>query len=138
VKNWFIPIVAGVAVLAATSRAADALTRADWGAPAVAVSHTGGNWIIAGKKQAVILDEKTLGLEVNAQSVVWKMPASSTNDMIAKKAGTEFPLRLADAKNISIEPPRWLPTLGKFGYLRTARMCFFETGNYGQIEPPLN
>jgi hypothetical protein len=26
--------------------------------------------------------------------------------------------------------PRWLATLGKFGYLRTARMCFFDEGNY--------
>ncbi len=26
--------------------------------------------------------------------------------------------------------PRWLATLGKFGYPRTARMCFFEDGNY--------
>jgi hypothetical protein len=26
--------------------------------------------------------------------------------------------------------PRWLAQLGKFGYLRTARMCFFEDGNY--------
>ncbi len=26
--------------------------------------------------------------------------------------------------------PRWLATLGRFGYLRTARMCFFDEGNY--------
>jgi hypothetical protein len=26
--------------------------------------------------------------------------------------------------------PRWLPTLGKFGYMRSARLCFFEEGNY--------
>lgn len=26
--------------------------------------------------------------------------------------------------------PRWLPTLGKFGYPRSVRFCFFEQGNY--------
>jgi hypothetical protein len=26
--------------------------------------------------------------------------------------------------------PRWLPTLGKLGYMRSVRMCFFEEGNY--------
>jgi hypothetical protein len=26
--------------------------------------------------------------------------------------------------------PRWLNSLGKFSYMRTARMCFFEQGNY--------
>ncbi len=26
--------------------------------------------------------------------------------------------------------PRWLPSLGRFSYLRTARMCFFKQGNY--------
>ncbi|HZP59997.1 MAG TPA: DUF5696 domain-containing protein [Opitutaceae bacterium] len=26
--------------------------------------------------------------------------------------------------------PRWRETLGRFGYLRTARMCFFDQGNY--------
>ena len=26
--------------------------------------------------------------------------------------------------------PRWLATLGRFGYMRSARFCFFENGNY--------
>ncbi len=26
--------------------------------------------------------------------------------------------------------PRWRETLGRFGYLRTARLCFFDEGNY--------
>ena len=68
------------------------------------VSHADGKWTIAGKKQTVTLDEKTLGLEVNAQSILWKMPASSTNDMIVKQDGREFPLRLTDAGKISIAP----------------------------------
>jgi hypothetical protein len=103
VRKPFVHILAGVAFLAGVSQAAEPLTRADWGAPLVTVSHTGGRWIIAGKKQTVTLNEKTLALEVNAQSVIWKMPAPATNDMIAKSGGQEFPLRLADAGKISIE-----------------------------------
>lgn len=83
---------------------AQTLTRADWGAPLVNVSHTNGKWVIAGKKQTVTLDEKTLSLAVSAQSVDWKMVPSSTNDMIVKFHGKEFPLALTDAKKISIEP----------------------------------
>lgn len=99
-----IPLLASALLLGITSNAADTLTRADWGAPDVTVSHTGGAWIIAGKRQTVTLDEKTLGLKVNAQSVIWQMPASGTNDMIARRGGVEFPLRLSDAKNISVAP----------------------------------
>jgi hypothetical protein len=80
------------------------LPREQWGAPLVNVNRTNDDWIIAGKKNTVTLDEITLSLEVNAQSIIWKMPTSSTNDMIVKQGGKEFPLRLADAKNISIEP----------------------------------
>jgi len=80
------------------------LTRADWGAPLVDVSHANGQWTIAGKKQVVTLDEKTLALDVDAQSVDWKMFPSGTNDMIVKFRGKEFPLRLADAGKISIKP----------------------------------
>ncbi len=80
------------------------LAREQWGAPLVNVNSRNGDWIIAGKRNAVTLDEKTLALEVNAQSIVWEMPAPGTNDMIVKEGGKEFPLRLADAKKISIEP----------------------------------
>ncbi|MGH7951635.1 MAG: hypothetical protein ACREFE_06915, partial [Limisphaerales bacterium] len=80
------------------------LTRADWGAPLVNVSRADGKWTIAGKKQIVTLDEKTLALDVNAQSVDWKMFPSSTNDMIVKFHGEEFRLKLTDAKKISIQP----------------------------------
>ena len=103
-KKLSVQILGGVIFLTGVSPAAEPLTRADWGAPLVNVSHADGKWIIAGKKQTVTFDEKTLAFEVNAQSVIWKMPASGTNDMILKKGGKEFPLRLADAKEISIEP----------------------------------
>ncbi len=88
----------------AESASQSPLPREQWGAPIVDVSHADGKWIIAGKNQTVTLDKKTLALEVNAQSIVWKMPVSPTNDMIVKIGGEEFPLRLMDAKKISIEP----------------------------------
>lgn len=80
------------------------LTRADWGAPLVNVSHADGKWTIAGRKQNVTLDEKTLALDINAQSVDWKMFSSGTNDMIVKYRGQEFPLRLTAARKMSIAP----------------------------------
>lgn len=100
----FIIFVLSIAVTG-TSRAAETgLPRAEWGAPLVTVSHADSQWVIAGKKQTVTINEKTLALEVNAQSVIWKMPAPTTNDMVVKLSGEEFPLRLADAGKIFIEP----------------------------------
>lgn len=83
---------------------AQGLSRADWGAPLVFVSSTNGQWIIAGQKQTVTLDAKTLALAVNAQSVDWKLFPSGTNDLLVKYHNDEFPLRLVDAGRISIEP----------------------------------
>jgi len=95
-------LIAGAAALA---RAAEPpLPRAEWGAPLVNVTHANGAWTIAGKRNTVTLNEKTLALEVNAQSVVWKMPAPAADEMIVKSGGREFPLRLADAGKISITP----------------------------------
>ncbi len=78
--------------------------RSDWGAPAVSISHAGGKWIIAGQKNKVSLDEKDLAISIQNGSANWAMVPSGTNDMIAKASGGEFPLRLADAEKISIEP----------------------------------
>jgi hypothetical protein len=83
---------------------AQSLPRADWGGQAVEVSHADGHWMITGKKQVVMLDEKSLALDVNAQTVDWKMFPSGTNDLTVKFHGREFPLKLTDAKSISIEP----------------------------------
>ncbi|HXI72289.1 MAG TPA: DUF5696 domain-containing protein [Verrucomicrobiae bacterium] len=106
-KSGFLPKAATQIFLALAlglSATAQTLTREQWGAPLVDVSHTANKWIIAGKKQTVTLDEKTLALEVTAQSVVWKMPASGSNDMIVKIGGKEYPQHLAEAGKISIEP----------------------------------
>src|SRR5262249_3962837 len=72
--------------------------------PAVTVSHANGQWLIAGKVNKVTLNEKDLALSIQNGSARWSMVPSATNDMLAKVQGTEFPLRLADAEKISIEP----------------------------------
>jgi hypothetical protein len=80
------------------------LPREEWGAPLVTVSHEGGNWIIAGKKNTVTLNESDLAMVVQAGPVRWAMVASQDSDMIVKSKGEEFPLRLADAGKIDIKP----------------------------------
>jgi hypothetical protein len=80
------------------------LTRADWGASQVEVSNANDVWTIAGKKQIVSLDLKTLALTVNAEGVSWKMAQSSTNDMIVKLHGREFPLQLGGGGIWRVEP----------------------------------
>ncbi|MBU6409830.1 MAG: hypothetical protein KGR98_05525, partial [Verrucomicrobia bacterium] len=81
-----------------------ALSRADWGAPQVAVSESGGTWTIAGQKQVVRLDARTLALDIHAQGVDWRLFPSGTNDMIVKFHGRKFHMALADARDISIQP----------------------------------
>jgi hypothetical protein len=60
--------------------------------------------MIAGQKNKVLLDEKDLGISIQNGSANWTMVPSGPKDMIAKSGGGEFPLRLADAEKISIEP----------------------------------
>ena len=100
--RWLFLLIIPSSALAQTNP--QPLPRADWGAPLVNISHADGKWAIAGQKQTVMLDDKSLALAVKAGSVDWKMVPSSTNDMIVKYRGKEFPLALTDAKKISIEP----------------------------------
>jgi hypothetical protein len=101
--NKVLIVLLAVAESLIAEPTAQPLTRKDWGAPLVNVSHLDGQWVIAGRKQKVVLTESNLALEVRAGSAVWNMVASGTNDMLVKSAGTEFSLRLADAKSIEIE-----------------------------------
>ncbi len=80
------------------------LPREDWGAPAISVSHAGGKWMIAGKKTKVTLNQEDLALSVQAGPARWNMMPSSAKDMLVRSKGEEIPLRLADAKKISIVP----------------------------------
>src|SRR5213082_1974184 len=83
---------------------AQQVSRADWGAPAVTVTHEGTQWIIAGKKNKLWLSESDLALRVAAGATEWKLTPSSPRDMLVKGNGEEFYQRLADAKKISIVP----------------------------------
>src|SRR5579862_7229920 len=96
------PLRVAVLVLCATPLLAQTLPRAEWGAPLVAISHSNGKWLIAGRTNRVTLDEKDLSLAVQNGDAHWAMVPSATNDMSVKARGAEFPLRLADAGTISI------------------------------------
>ncbi len=95
-------LIASVLLFAAAARPQPAA----WGEPAVAVSHASGKWTIAGKKQVVTLDEKTLAVTVQAGPVTWKMVPSSKQDLLVRADDDEFRLRLADAGEIQIAPYR--------------------------------
>ena len=77
---------------------------ADTGEPRVSVSHAGGAWTLAGRRNSVELQEAGLAISIHAGPVVWKMAPSSSQDMIAAVPGDEFPVRLADAGQIQIGP----------------------------------
>jgi len=80
------------------------LPREQWGAPAVAVSHTQGKWIVSGREHKVTLDESDFSMKVEAGPVTWSMAPSSQDDMLVKSKGEEFYLRLADAGKVDITP----------------------------------
>jgi hypothetical protein len=83
---------------------AQTISPADWGAPAVSVSHADGKWIIAGKKNVVTLNDSDLAVSIKNGSASWSMVPSGAKDMLVKTGGREFYVRLADAKKISIVP----------------------------------
>ena len=79
----------------------------DAGATApVSVDHTGGNWTIAGKKNTIFLNERTLAVTVRAGATTWNMAPSSSEDVLIGIPGDDFQLRLADAGMIEIAPYR--------------------------------
>ena len=63
----------------------------------IEVTNTNGAWIIAGKKQIVTVKESDLSIRIKAGNENWNMVPSSANDMIVKRHGKEFTIRLADA-----------------------------------------
>lgn len=84
--------------------AAQPLPREQWGAPLVSVSHDGGKWTIAGKKQTITLNDSDLVLAIQAGPTAWKMVPSGARDMLVKSLGEEFPVALRDAGKIDIAP----------------------------------
>jgi hypothetical protein len=96
-------VIAVVAVFASLLLA-QKLQRAEWGAPGVTVTHTGGVWIISGKKRTVSVNEKTLAITVQSEPTVWQTVASSPKDMLVQSNGGELYVRLADAREIEVLP----------------------------------
>jgi len=70
----------------------------------IEVTNQNGVWTITGKKQVITFNESDLSIRIKAGNVNWNMAPSGTNDMIVKKNGKEFPVRLADAGKIKVEP----------------------------------
>jgi hypothetical protein len=80
-------------------------TPAEWGAPPVEVTHTGTNWVIAGRKQRVTLNETDLSTTIQADGgTTWKMVPSGDHDMLVRVKDEETWLRLADAGTKAIVP----------------------------------
>jgi len=84
--------------------AAQQLKRDEWGAPAVTVARAEGKWVIAGKKNRLVLDESTLALVVKTPASVWQMAPSTSTDMLVRSRGEDFYLQLSDAEKIAIVP----------------------------------
>lgn len=91
-----------ILALAFITASSNAQSRADWGAMEVTVSNTGGQWLIKGKKQQVVLNPSDLKLSVKAEGEIWSMVPSAFNDMQVKSKGKMQQLRLADAKKKNI------------------------------------
>src|SRR5689334_13982018 len=87
-----------------TPPAPQTLRPADWGAPAIDVSHDGRTWTIAGHKQRVTLNESDLSTTIEASGTSWKMVPSGAHDLLVKVKGEDAWLRLADAGSIKIVP----------------------------------
>jgi len=97
-------VALAISMSASLVDASDSLSRADWGAPAVTVSHNTQTWTISGLKHTATLDEKTLSLTIHTKSNTWAMAGSGPKDMLVKAGADQFPLRLADAQEIEIKP----------------------------------
>ena len=76
------------------------------GSPDVSESRTANQWTIVDrdKLREVSLDSSNLSITVQDGRTFWQMAPSVLGDMIVKSGGSEFPLRLADAGQIDVEP----------------------------------
>jgi len=99
--NRIVSLLLG-AFLSSAASGAEPLSRAEWGAPEVEVTHAGGKWTMTGKKQKVTLDEATLAISVEAGPVKWAMAGSESDDLLVKSKGEESELRLSEAGKTEI------------------------------------
>src|SRR6478672_12428791 len=89
--------------IAAASNA-QTLSRDQWGAMPVTVSHEGSKWLVKGKINSFSLNESDLALTIQAGPAQWQLMSSKLGDMIVRSKGADLSLRIADAKKISIVP----------------------------------
>lgn len=100
-----IVIVTFVVVgLASFTANAQKLARDQWGGVPVTITHENGNWVIAGNRNRVTLNERDLSLNVRTTATNWSMAPSSNHDMLVKANGSEVPIGLTQAKKIEIVP----------------------------------
>jgi hypothetical protein len=78
----------------------------DTGSYPVSVTHSGNNWVIAGQKNIVSLNETTLAISIKAGPATWNLVPSSADDVLVGVPGDDFRLKLANAGNIDITPYR--------------------------------
>ena len=98
----YIPIAWAIFSIASPSISAQKLSREEWGAPLVVVSHEAPTWTIRGQKQVVTFSESDLALRAESGSTIWEMVPSEADDLLLKSDGEEAAYRLADARRIKI------------------------------------
>ena len=77
---------------------AQQLTRDQWGAMPVTVTHAGSNWIIQGQRNKITLSESNLGFTIQSGSSNWTIMPSTPGDVIVKSKGQQVALSLAGAR----------------------------------------
>jgi hypothetical protein len=80
------------------------LPRSARGAPEIEISQADGQWLIAGKKHRVFLNESDLRISVETGPLTWRMGPSTAEDMLVQWRDERFYLRLTDAERATIEP----------------------------------
>src|SRR5262245_2917321 len=99
-----ILLAPSVLVLALGSATAQQLSREQWGGVPVTIAHQNANWIIAGRKNKVTLNDRNLAITIETASSKWSTLASSTHDMLVRSGVQEFAIGLTQSKMIYILP----------------------------------
>jgi hypothetical protein len=74
--------------------------------PKVEVAQEDGRWVIAGARTKALFRAADLALSVEAGGARWSMLPSSAGDLVLRIGDADLRLRLADAREIEIEPYR--------------------------------
>ena len=91
-------------ILLSTTTCAQQLSRDQWGAMPVSVSHQNQGWVIAGKKNRVTLNDSNLAITIETGAAKWSTLPSSPRDMLVKANAQEFSIGLTQAKKVEIVP----------------------------------